>query len=150
MTHIDIQVIEQFTLELQQVVKFMDGSDVEYAGRELVEDESIMGSCDKIIFNTKEMVSQLTKTPVNLLDPFIVCKLDVQSVYHHNFPKMQMNMNKYAMRKQGISGANYIVEQEKIVLTDIAKEKGKDNVDDAFKGFLGDRFKSNVAEGRNI
>ena len=55
----------------------MDGSDQEYQGRELVEDESIMGSCDKIIFNTKDMVSHLTSAAVNLLDPFIVSKLDV-------------------------------------------------------------------------
>lgn len=61
-----------------------------------------------------------------------------------------MNMNKYALRKNGVTGANYIVEQEKIILTNVAKEKGKDNVEDAFKGFLGDRFKSNVAEGRNL
>ena len=32
----------------------------------------------------------------------------------------------------------------------MAKDKGKDNVEDTFKGFLGDKFKSNCVEGRNI
>ena len=46
--------------ELQQVYKFVEGSQVEYAGREFVEDESIMGSSDKLIYYAKEMIADLT------------------------------------------------------------------------------------------
>ena len=38
----------------------MDGTDTEYTGRDLVEDETIMGSSDKIVFNAKEMIADLT------------------------------------------------------------------------------------------
>jgi hypothetical protein len=50
---------------------------VEYAGRELLEDESIMGSSDKLIFYAKEMIGDLTCKPKHVLDPFIIAKLDV-------------------------------------------------------------------------
>jgi hypothetical protein len=50
---------------------------VEYVGRELVEDESIMGNSDKLIFFAKEMLSDLSFKPKHLIDPFLIAKLDV-------------------------------------------------------------------------
>ena len=60
---------------------------VEYQGRELVEDESIMGNSDKLIFYAKEMIGDLTCKPKSNLDPFVVAKLNVQSLNFFNFPE---------------------------------------------------------------
>ena len=77
MVHIDIQVAEASMGELHKIIQFQEGSLTEYKGRELVEDESIVGSSDKLIFYAKEMVADLTIKPKHTLDPFIVAKLDV-------------------------------------------------------------------------
>ena len=45
---------------------------MEYEGRNLIEDEQVLGSSDKMIFYAKEMISDLTKKPKVLLDPFII------------------------------------------------------------------------------
>jgi len=55
----------------------MDGSKTEYQGRELLEDESIMGNSEKLIFYAKEMIADLTNKPKHLVDPFLVSKLDI-------------------------------------------------------------------------
>ena len=62
------------------MIKIQDGSEVEYTGREFVEDESIVGHSDKMIYFVKEMIADLTTMPKNILDPFLVAKLDVKSV----------------------------------------------------------------------
>ena len=45
--------------EFRQVLKYMEGAEVEYEGRQYVEDESVMGDTDKMIFYAKDMISQL-------------------------------------------------------------------------------------------
>jgi len=55
----------------------MAGTKEEYKGRDLIEDESIMGNSEKIIFYAKEMISDLTNKPKHLLDPFLISKLDI-------------------------------------------------------------------------
>jgi hypothetical protein len=49
--------------ELRSVLKIQDGTAGDYAGRELVEDEQIMGNSDKMIFYCKEMISDLSAKP---------------------------------------------------------------------------------------
>ena len=50
------------------------------------------------------MVSDLTFKKKELIDPFIVAKLDVQSIFYFQFPKIDISFNKYSMRMNGISG----------------------------------------------
>jgi len=54
-----------------------------------------MGNSEKQIFYAKEMVSDLSSQPKHLLDPFLVAKLDVQTINFFNFPKLPTTMNKY-------------------------------------------------------
>lgn len=77
MTLIDTQVATRSMDELRKVISYQDGSLVEYKGRELVEDESIMGNADKLIFFAKELIGDLTIKPKYVLDPFVIAKLDV-------------------------------------------------------------------------
>ena len=79
-THIDTQYAVAALNEFRRVLRIQEGGEDEYQGREFVEDEAIVGSSEKMIFYLKEMVAQLTSTPKYLLDPFIVCKLDVNTV----------------------------------------------------------------------
>lgn len=67
-------------------MSFMEGSKTEYPGREFVEDEQIMGNSEKQIFYAKEMISDLTSKPKQMLDPYLVAKLDVRSVHFFEFP----------------------------------------------------------------
>lgn len=41
----------------------MEGAEVEYEGRQYVEDESIIGNADKMVFFAKEMLSSLSMAP---------------------------------------------------------------------------------------
>jgi hypothetical protein len=45
--------------EYRQVLSIQEGKTVEYEGREYIEDETVLGSSEKMIFYSREMVSQL-------------------------------------------------------------------------------------------
>jgi hypothetical protein len=47
MTSIDTVVAKIAIEEYRKVTSFMEGSNIEYLGREFVEDESIMGNSEK-------------------------------------------------------------------------------------------------------
>jgi hypothetical protein len=47
-----------------------------------------MGSSDKMIFYAKEMISDLSMKPKDNLDPFIIAKLNLESINYFTFPKI--------------------------------------------------------------
>jgi hypothetical protein len=47
-----------------------------------------MGNSDKQIFYAKEMLADLNFKPKNLLDPFMIAKLDVSTIQYFDFPKI--------------------------------------------------------------
>ena len=95
MTYIDAQVAEFSLQEYRKVLKYMEGAEVEYAGRQYFEDESILGNSEKMVFLAKEMISQLTLTPKHALDPYLVSKLDIQTINFFDYPKLTKADNKY-------------------------------------------------------
>lgn len=68
---------------------------MEYAGRQYFEDESIMGNSEKMVFLAKEMISQLTLTPKHALDPYLISKLDIQTINFFDYPRLKKADNKY-------------------------------------------------------
>jgi len=86
-----------------------------------VEDEAIVGSSEKMIFYLKEMVAQLTNTPKYLQDPFVIAKLDINTVRNFEFPPLNKDMNKFVMRGYNIPGGATIVKNEKDALVGMAK-----------------------------
>jgi hypothetical protein len=86
-----------------------------------VEDEAIVGSSEKMIFYLKEMVSQLTSTPKYMLDPFVVSKLDINTILHFDFADLTKDNNKYVQRGYNIPGGASIVKSEKEALVGMAK-----------------------------
>jgi len=94
---------------------------VEYQGREFVEDESIMGASEKMIFYIKEMVANISSQPPQLLNPFIMAKLDVESVRNFVFPPVFKEVNRFTVRKYGVPGGASIVKDEREALVGTAK-----------------------------
>jgi hypothetical protein len=43
--------------EFRQVLSIQEGKTVEYAGREYIEDETVLGSSEKMIYYSREMIS---------------------------------------------------------------------------------------------
>ena len=60
MTHIDTELALVILEEFRRQCAIQEGAEEEYKGREFLEDEAVMGSSEKMIFFTKEMVSALT------------------------------------------------------------------------------------------
>lgn len=94
-THIDTQYAVAALEEFQRVIRIQEGGEDEYKGREFVEDEAVLGSSEKMIFYMKEMVSQLTAAPKAFLDPFIMAKLDINTVRYFDFKELDTDMNKF-------------------------------------------------------
>ena len=110
MTYIDAHVAEFALQEYHRVLKIQEGAEVEYEGRQYVEDESVIGNSDKLIFYAKEMISQLTLAPKATLDPYLVAKLNLKSISYFDFPRMPKNLNKYEMQfKDGVSPADWVI-----------------------------------------
>ena len=84
--------------EFHRVLKIQEGAETEYAGRQYVEDESVMGDPDKLVFHAKEMISQLTLAPKAVLDPYLIAKLDQNTINFFDFPKLPKHKSKYLMQ----------------------------------------------------
>ena len=96
MTYIESQIAKFAMKEFRQVLKFMEGSEEEYEGRQYVEDESIMGDTDKMTFYAKEMISSLQLGLKSTLNPYIVAKLNIPTIQGFEFPRLTKNDSKYA------------------------------------------------------
>lgn len=69
------------------------------------------------------MIADLTTKPKHNLDPFIVAKLDVNSMGFFQFPVVKKNRNKYVLQNVGISLHDGLILQQKETLYQIAKHK---------------------------
>ena len=70
MIHIDLAMIEKSITEFRRVMDFLENREIEYIGREYIEDESILGNSEKMVFWAKELIAHLTLTPKPALDPY--------------------------------------------------------------------------------
>jgi hypothetical protein len=69
----------------------------------LVEDDAIVGNADKLTFHIKDMMSNLTAAKKESINPFIIGKLDIDTVAHFDFPSINKDQNQYLLKKQGNS-----------------------------------------------
>ena len=76
----------------------MEGAENEYEGRQYVEDESVMGNPDKMVFYAKEMLSSLTLGAKSNLDPYLISKLSVNTINFFSFPELAKSDNKYLLQ----------------------------------------------------
>lgn len=99
MTYIDIAMVEKSLLEYRKVLDFFENRLIEYKGREYIEDESVVGNSEKMIFLSKEMLANLTVTAKAAIDPYLVCKLDVQTIKWFDFMKLRKEDGKYLLER---------------------------------------------------
>jgi hypothetical protein len=104
-------------------VSIQNHSQHEYQGRDLIEDESILGNTDKMVFYAKELIGDLSCKAKTSLDPFVIAKLDIETINHFTFPLIPRDQNKYTKRHQGFTGGEYIISQDRLSITEMAKEK---------------------------
>ena len=57
----------------------------------------------------KEMCSNIAAQPKNLLNPFIIAKLDVETIRNFDFAPSTKDSNKYTERAYGIPGGASII-----------------------------------------
>jgi len=48
-----------------------------------------MGNSEKLIFYAKEMIADLSNKPKHLVDPFLISKLDIQTINFFEFPRVK-------------------------------------------------------------
>lgn len=83
---IEFKILERAEIEYQKCKAFIDGDLKEYKGQEYLEEEAIVGNPDKLNFHVRDMMSNLNKSAKNNLNPFIVGKLDIDTIAHFDFP----------------------------------------------------------------
>jgi len=84
--------------EFRQVIQIMEGAENEYEGRQYVEDESVLGNPDKMVFYAKEMLSSLTMGAKSNLDPYLIAKMSVNTINFFSFPELAKSDNKYLLQ----------------------------------------------------
>lgn len=82
-----------------------------------------MGNSDKQIFYAKEMTADLNFKSKSHLCPFLVTKLDMNSINYFEYPKVPADMSKYTLRHKGIQGLEYLLETERFAIAGVAKSK---------------------------
>lgn len=85
-TLMEAEILKAAIKQYRQMQNFLIGEEVETKGHQYIEDESIVGSSDKMMFYIKEQNVELKKCKKIALNPFIVSKLDVNSVKLYNYP----------------------------------------------------------------
>lgn len=60
-----------------------------------MEEEAIVGNSEKIVFHIHDMMSNLDKAEKSNLNPFIISKLDLDTIAHFDFPELSKNQNQY-------------------------------------------------------
>jgi hypothetical protein len=58
-----------------------------------MEDDAIVGNPDKLIFHIKDMMSNLNKATKEKINPFIIGKLDVDTIAHFDFASLPKDQN---------------------------------------------------------
>jgi hypothetical protein len=87
----------------RKVQQFLSGELTETVGHQYLEDESILGSSDKMMFFMKEMNQELAKSKKEALNPFVVSKLNIPSIKIYNYPiGLKKDKNPYAQRKEDL------------------------------------------------
>ena len=59
-----------------------------------------MGNSEKIVFHIHDMMSNLDKAEKNNLNPFIISKLDLDTIAHFDFPQIAKDQNQYLLKAQ--------------------------------------------------
>ena len=57
-----------------------------------------MGNPDKMVLFAKEIISTLTMAPKYTIDPYLLAKMNVNSINFFDFPKLPKEKNKYTMQ----------------------------------------------------
>ena len=91
----ELKVLERCEVEYQKVKSFVDGDKIEYLGQEFLEEEAIVGNSEKIVFHINDMMSNLDKADKKNLNPFIISKLDLDTIAHFDFPQIAKDKNQY-------------------------------------------------------
>ena len=90
LTMIETKIMERSIVEYKKARSFLEGSLSEFKGSEYVEEETIVGNSDKISFYMKDLVSHLSKTMKQNIDPFYIGKLDIETINFFDFPELQV------------------------------------------------------------
>ena len=79
-----------------------------------------------MIFYAKEMIADLTRQPKHLVNPFLIAKLDLETIKFYEFPKIPRESNKYTVRKATQkAGADFLIRAEKEAIAGIARFKAQ-------------------------
>ena len=82
-----------------------------------------MGNPDKILFYLKDMVSHLEKTTKPNINPFLIGKLDIETINFFDFPATTKENNPY-LRKD----ANSYLKEDMETSVKVADQNSKQNV----------------------
>ena len=77
---IETKLIEKAYVEYKKEMAYRDGDLVEYEGNSFLESELILACPDKMMFLVKDTVSHLTRAFKKSLNPFLIARLDLQSI----------------------------------------------------------------------
>lgn len=86
MAMIELKVLEKAQIEYQKTKAFFTEDLKEFNGAEYLEDESIIGNPDKLTFYVKDLVSHLSKSLKTNINPFLIGKLDIETINFFDFP----------------------------------------------------------------
>ena len=98
LTLIEQKILEKAEVEFRNVKAFYNTDRLEYKGADVIESENIVGNSDKILFYVKDMVSHLEKTTKPNINPFLIGKLDIESINFFDFPTLTKENNPYVNR----------------------------------------------------
>ena len=67
------------------------------------------------------MIADLNFKSKSTLDPFIISKLDVNTIKYFMYPKLPATLNKNVLKSKGIIGLEYLKQTEKFAIAGVAK-----------------------------
>lgn len=100
---LEAEILRAAIKQYRQMQNFLLGEETETQGHQYIEDESIAGSSDRMMFYTKQLSQELFKSKKASLNPFFVSKLDLPSIKLYNYPKnVKADENLYQQQHDGL------------------------------------------------
>jgi len=102
-TLLEASILEESLDQFREMKEFMLSEKTESVGHEYLESETVVGNSDKMMFYLKDMIADINKDNNEAQNPFIVAKLDLDSIRAFKFPKqLKIQDNPYALKKDGL------------------------------------------------
>lgn len=153
---LEIKLLDKAISKFSDVKDQEDNNVFEYEGKPYIEDECLVGNPDIVRFLVKELTASLNSGDPRYINPFIVGKLDLETIKFFKFPsskgmKMKQRFNRKYNEEDGqgdpYTDTKFLTTEE---IANMIKEQAERDRKQTEKEISADYFKIETQNSRRV